>query len=595
MGSIGLKFAMTVLCWLAAGVVYAVNDSVEVTSIVKNGSAIDPVNMEVTRQGAAKAVASVRVGSTFGEGTLITAPEHVLLTLISSNGNTITLRPGSSLRVGTISNKGERFETVFGKIKYSVTNALDFFEVQHENFIAAVEGTAFTVDVSSKEITFEHIEGEFVVSRLEIVGKEKPRVQTSDAYITALNPIVSYQLNRTEYWAEAGTMTGAAEYFKRQLALNRENNAGNDAIWRTLYDLGGVYLFARRYQEAFSTLQEASALAEAHYPKHHHRVATSLNNLAVAYDAIGDTSTAEDYLRRSLKLNRASHQKRPTQYTRRRLLADLHSLGDLARKQERLGEARTYYEEFFTYNLDNPRLHDWVAWVAQTLASLYDSLDEPAKAKELRALQEQRRKQAEAAFDPNSATGDALLTHHYNLGLASLNAGKHKEALVHLEAAKAEIPNWYADERDPLVVELYIAIGVVHSALGNEQPASQNLRKALAVARQLPPSMNPRSWIRNAATMLTNYLIQLAQMQHNQGNYQQAMEILTAATAESEQARLIAQLANIETIRGMHFANMGQLDKARETLANAVDLKRSAGDEAGAVEAEKILQLLSND
>ena len=99
----------------------------------------------------------VKVGRKLNVGDRVFVPKDVRVTFESSNRNTIKPETISNAEfiVSNITNKGEAYYQLFGKIRYSVIpKAVEFFNVYHAKYLAAVEGTVFVinVDLENKEI-----------------------------------------------------------------------------------------------------------------------------------------------------------------------------------------------------------------------------------------------------------------------------------------------------------------------------------------------------------------------------------------------------------------------------------------------------------
>ena len=108
----------------------------------------------------------LRKGTQFKQGEEIVVPPRTVLVLASENGNTVRLQPGAHFKVNVVGKEGETYSLLAGKALFTVSNALNFFNVIYQSFNAQVRGTEFEMAVEpQKEIRFGLIEGRLVVQR----------------------------------------------------------------------------------------------------------------------------------------------------------------------------------------------------------------------------------------------------------------------------------------------------------------------------------------------------------------------------------------------------------------------------------------------
>ena len=92
-------------------------------------------------------VQTLREKDTVAERMQIIVPARTVVTLKSSNGNTITLQPGSRFTVRHVGDDGESYTLDDGSVSFDVVKALNFFNVNYRKFLAIVKGTKFSVEV----------------------------------------------------------------------------------------------------------------------------------------------------------------------------------------------------------------------------------------------------------------------------------------------------------------------------------------------------------------------------------------------------------------------------------------------------------------
>jgi len=211
---------------------------------------------------------TLRVGDRIASGSELIAPAGTQIVLLSSNGNTITLEPGSRVRIDTVSGKGESYTAKLGKMGFQVAKALSFFNVSHNGFLAAVRGTKYTVEVDpSKSLQIACTEGTVEVQhegriRINEHSDERDGVRVSERVSTKGNSIATYRLDSDGYVKKFDTMQGAVKFFEGQL---KQALASRDQehIKQAYYNLGAIYNTFGTSYKALEYLQQGQALADA--------------------------------------------------------------------------------------------------------------------------------------------------------------------------------------------------------------------------------------------------------------------------------------------------------------------------------------------
>jgi tetratricopeptide (TPR) repeat protein len=119
-----------------------------VVAIEKGGTPVGQTRARILLPNSKKAQSTpIQVQQTFLKaGTEIAAPDDTSILLRSSNGNELTVWPGTRLKVIGVSPKGESFE-VFGKVAAFVRKKLSFFSLGSRKKKAAASSTRYTVEV----------------------------------------------------------------------------------------------------------------------------------------------------------------------------------------------------------------------------------------------------------------------------------------------------------------------------------------------------------------------------------------------------------------------------------------------------------------
>ena len=160
----------------------------------------------------------VKVGRKLNVGDLVSVPKDVRVTFESSNKNTIETKNNAEFIVSNITDKGEAYYQLFGKIRYGVFHkAIEFFKVSHEKYLAAVEGTVFeiNVDLENKKIECTAEKGTVAIEDTEvkrkvIISDQEGKTRSVNYTLSpADNPIIQYKKrgNRCEgfyNWIDGG-------------------------------------------------------------------------------------------------------------------------------------------------------------------------------------------------------------------------------------------------------------------------------------------------------------------------------------------------------------------------------------------------------
>ena len=110
----------------------------------------------------------IRIGERMFTGDRVSVPKNIFVTFESSNGNFVETKSRAIFVVSSLMDEGESYNQQEGVITYRVIQpAIDFFNVWYKEYLAAVEGTVFevNVDLENKEIEFTADEGEVAVTR----------------------------------------------------------------------------------------------------------------------------------------------------------------------------------------------------------------------------------------------------------------------------------------------------------------------------------------------------------------------------------------------------------------------------------------------
>jgi tetratricopeptide (TPR) repeat protein len=286
-----------------------------VASLELNGKPVNEAPATVLPLGLLRATtpsaAKMLVGQRIEPGLRLVVPEHVSVKLLSTNNNSHTFSPNTTVVLDGCSDQGEIITLESGKAFFDIRRALSYFNVRHDKFLSTVRGTRYAVEVEPKKlITFNVEEGTVNILRegqvrIEDLDKEATMTQLVDALKAGQSS--SYRLDIDEYLAKFGNYGQALDYYKEQLAKDRASG-DTDQLITGLTHMGIASNLLSRFEESISYDEEALALSHKRYPSGVHAdIAMSLNNLGVAYRDLGGTSNLQraiDYYEQSLAINR---------------------------------------------------------------------------------------------------------------------------------------------------------------------------------------------------------------------------------------------------------------------------------------------------
>ena len=247
----------------------------------------------------------IRKGSTFDQGAEIIVPARTVLLLQSVNGNQIRLQPGSHFRINVASSEGERYSLGLGKALFRVSNALNFFNVDYQKFLAIVHGTEFEMAVEpQKEISFNLMEGRLLMQRevnVKLLQENKEaKVIESEILSKETKSIVSYRLDVDEYLKEFKNFKDAEEYFRQQLEAD-EKSGNYQRVQEGLNALGIMLDTVGKPGPALVYYNRALQAADDHHDDEW--VNCLLINIGVAYYGLGEYQKAIGYYEKALAMD----------------------------------------------------------------------------------------------------------------------------------------------------------------------------------------------------------------------------------------------------------------------------------------------------
>jgi tetratricopeptide (TPR) repeat protein len=491
-GSLFPALAVSALLWsclpAAAG-----QQAVTVRSLHVDNAQVQSVDgVRLTAPGQATAETRVlRENDSLAPGTVIEVPDRTMVRLVTSNGTEITLLAKSRTKLNTISAKGESITQIIGEAWFKVTRALDFFEVAHDRFLAAVKGTEFKVTADDREIQFGWVEGLIKVSRdvrIRIAGaaQEEPVTLTED--VSAERPQLRYQLNVEEYLRDFQTYTDAEDYFRNQVE-EAEGGGDQTRILQAWANLGTALVAIGKAKDAIDYFNKSLALHLEAYPDGvHPAIAADYASLGIAYSESIDARKAIGYFEQALALllrvyPDGVHPQIAVTYT---------NLGVAYAKAGDPSKAISYFEQSLALL---PRLYsgpDAVylrvvadAAIAANLGNLggeYGKLKEPRKAIEYfdQALA-LHLKLHSGGVHPDVASD------YNNLGVQYVRSGEVAKAIASYDRSLEVLLQLHADGVHPSIALVYRNLASAWRAQGDTARADDYLSKQKDIEAKLKP------------------------------------------------------------------------------------------------------------
>lgn len=398
--------------------------------------------------------ATLAAGAKLAEGTAIEMPTRprVRVQLVTRNGNSVTLEPGSRLRLEAVGERGERFAQLLGEARFAVVRALGFFEVTHDRFLAAVKGTEFAVaiDEGQTEIRFDWFKGQVVVERevtLSIADQDDEDSADTDDDSRSLieREVLSesrrqlrYRLGPREYLREFRTLRDAEQYF-RERAAEDEKSGDPERTMVGLMQLGQILNQIGKPRAALPVLERALALAASN--KQPRMESLLAKRIGFTHRELREFPKATEMLQRSLAIEERLHGGAP-------------SIG-LARAYHALGRTAGY--------AGDPR-----GWVAHTE----------------RAMQIQRQ------LDPAEESASAHVFHK-NLADAYWAAGERDKAMRHYQSSLALKQKVRPDGVSVPLGNAWLDLGLRYLQLGQTDAAIAALQKSVDVRTKLFDGVHP--------------------------------------------------------------------------------------------------------
>jgi len=303
MKNIILAIAAIMIC--LAGSAFAQEHLLEITRAEQNQKSI--ARGEIIPGVIVNEDKEVKVGRKLNVGDRVFVPKDVRVTFESSNTNKIETINNAEFIVSNITNKGEVYYQLFGKIRYIVIpKAMEFFNVYHTRYSVGVDGTVFSVNVD-----LENKEIEFTAEQKQIAVTREYKVKVRDNEIKGLEEIevvsdkdekqqsVKYKLDVDEASQVFESNNDVLAYFRENLK-KYEQQGNNRRVLMTENNIGCTLLSLARYDEAIKHFEKI--LKKKEVSDKSLEAGKIYSNLGTAWYSKGENHKAMEYYDKALNI-----------------------------------------------------------------------------------------------------------------------------------------------------------------------------------------------------------------------------------------------------------------------------------------------------
>lgn len=504
----------SITAWSAEGFV-------AIDKLIVDGQAVDNVaQVKLVQANGSANELTLKTGDHLNQGTELIVPSRTVITLKSSNGNVFTLQPSSRFKVQHVGDDGESHSLEAGTGDFSISKALNFFNVNYKHYTAMVRGTHYQISVEpDKEFRVSVDEGKVLAQRDVMVfikgaATESPQeVKLQPVEVLMPGQATTYRLDQEGYFKIFGNYGEAENYYRQQLAADEASGDG-DRIIGGLYALGRILIQISKFEDAKSTFdrmlkiqksipkpnlrwdglglvglgyaysglgdqrkaiettEKALAIQQKLFANGMHPdVAMSFNNLGFFNFKQGDKRKASDYVEKALAIERTFypdelHSDMASGYIN--LAACYNANGDSSKAIEFVKKALA-----IEFKLYPDGVHPNIASAYNNLATYYhavvDSTIDTEYLEKAIAIQKK--------LYPDGLHAD-LATSYHNLGVVSYRHGDYRKAIENLEKARAIRSKLFGDDSATLA-ETYLFLGKAYSDAGDKKTGAEYVNKSL--------------------------------------------------------------------------------------------------------------------
>ena len=299
-----------------------------------------------------------------------------------------------------------------------------------------------------------------------------------------------------------GRFDKAEEFYQSLLTQTKTPN--ERAV--IFHQFGLIRALHGKYDEALEYSRKSLEIMKQSLPADHPTLATSYNNIGMAYEKMGEYSQALQYLQKSLEI-----MKKSLSADHPDLAASYNNIGLIYDSMNDYSQALQYHQKSLEIMKKSlPADHPTLATCYNNIGVIYEKMGEYSQALQYSRKSLEIRKQSLPADHPTLATS------YNNIGMAYEKMGEYSQALEYhqksVEIMKQSLPVDHPD-----LATCYNNIGVIYEKMGEYSQALQYSRKSLEIRKQSLPADHP--------TLATSYN-NIGMVYEKMGEYSQALQYL---------------------------------------------------------------------
>jgi tetratricopeptide (TPR) repeat protein len=331
--------------------------------------------------------------------------------------------------------------------------------------------------------------------------------------------VVGNLMQRAGLRADMGRFAEAEADYQRALEIRSARfGPEHSSLIPVLEGLGGVYRGRGELRRAQQVLERAVRARETESPRNP-RLFSTLNELALVVDALGDAERAWELYSRSLQIVRDAYGPDHVNAS-----AVMVNMAATAHRRGDYGEMRRLFEQVLA--LDEKRLGASHPYIAEDLMNLGLALYTLGQHDQAQSLLERALPTARETLGPD----------HFQTGVLHANLGEILAARGDAERAAAEFAQ---------------GLSIMHAALGDQHPSVAEVQRAYG-----------------------SFLRQQGNLAGAADAFGRALAIHRSVQGESHPsvALVLAELSNVDLARG-------DLESAHQRLEQALAIQEGRGDE----------------
>ena len=410
--------------------------------------------------------------------------------------------------------------------------------------------------------------GKYLLKNTDLKEILSPILNVTDEMALSLSQMIFYASDQGRaaslfyqmamYAYRQGNAFKAKKYYTQALEMTKAFlGESHSSVASTLNNLGLAWISLGENKKAIEYFEQALEMTKAVLGESHPSVASVLNNLGVTWNSLGEKKKAIEYFEQALEMKKA-------------VLGESHpsvaeTLNNLGTAWSDLGEKKKAIE-YHEKALEMTKAvfgesHPSVAGTLHNLGNAWSELGENKKAIEYHEKALEMKK----AFLGESHPSVAKTLN--NLGNAWSSLGEKKKAIEYYEQA-LEMKKAFFGESHPSVADTLHNLGTAWSELGEKKKATQYYEKALEMTKAFFGESHPS--VADTLNNLGNAWSSLGEKKKATQYYEKALEIFKAFLGESHPS-----VADTLNNLGNAWSDLGENKKAIEYYEKAIEMKKA--------------------